>query len=121
MPLPTRIGRCWCTRGPVRQPYWKWLAVVVAVLVIAIVAFAVLLEDASDVPNQENTVTSSSPVDADPPAEDHKIAALSLYFLDEGDTAPLFSLMEATGREVELAQLIAKHEAVVIVFYRGYF
>ena len=94
---------------------------VVAVLVIAIVAFAVLLEDDSDVPSQENTVAPSSPVDTDPPAEDHKIAALSLYFLDEGDTAPLFSLMSASGQEVELAQLVTKQEAVVIVFYRGHF
>ena len=39
----------------------------------------------------------------------------------EVETAPGFSLPAANGREVALTQLLQEHEAVVLVFYRGFF
>jgi len=39
----------------------------------------------------------------------------------EVETAPGFSLPAAHGREVALTQLLQEHEAVVLVFYRGFF
>lgn len=39
----------------------------------------------------------------------------------EGDTAPDFDLAGADGRRGVLSQLVQRHEAVVLVFYRGFF
>ena len=41
--------------------------------------------------------------------------------LREGDTAPDFTLGAADGRQVALKELLQGHEAVVLVFYRGFF
>ena len=38
-----------------------------------------------------------------------------------GETAPAFSLPDAAGRQVELSQLVQDNDAVVLVFYRGFF
>lgn len=35
--------------------------------------------------------------------------------------APDFSLQDSGGHEVVLAELLEEHEAVVIIFYRGFF
>jgi peroxiredoxin len=37
------------------------------------------------------------------------------------DIDPTFSLAGADGQQVALAQLFQEHEAVVVVFYRGFF
>ena len=39
----------------------------------------------------------------------------------EVETAPDFTLSAADGREVTLTQLLQQHQAVVLVFYRGFF
>ena len=39
----------------------------------------------------------------------------------EEASAPDFTLPAADGREVTLTQLLQEHEAVVLVFYRGFF
>ncbi len=39
----------------------------------------------------------------------------------EGQPAPAFSLPGADGQEVSLGQLLQEHEAVILVFYRGFF
>ncbi len=39
----------------------------------------------------------------------------------EAEIAPDFTLAAADGREVALTQLLQEHEAVVLVFYRGFF
>jgi hypothetical protein len=41
--------------------------------------------------------------------------------LGVGTKAPDFTLMDATGRPVSLAEEGAKHKSVVLVFYRGEF
>lgn len=41
---------------------------------------------------------------------------------DNGDaTAPDFSLLDAAGRQVELSGLLQDKDALVLVFYRGFF
>ncbi len=40
---------------------------------------------------------------------------------DNSDTAPGFSLTSSQGQEVSLDNLLEEHDAVVMVFYRGYF
>jgi hypothetical protein len=39
--------------------------------------------------------------------------------LGVGTKAPDFTLMDATGKPVSLAEEVAKHKSVVLVFYRG--
>ncbi len=39
----------------------------------------------------------------------------------EREKAPLFNLPSADGRQVSLAPLLQERDAVVIVFYRGFF
>ena len=38
-----------------------------------------------------------------------------------GDKAPSFELHDTDGQPVALADLLARNEAVVLVFYRGFF
>ncbi len=39
----------------------------------------------------------------------------------EAETAPGFTLPGPDGQEVALTQLLQEHEAVVLVFYRGFY
>ena len=39
----------------------------------------------------------------------------------DNDRAPDFSLPDARGQEVVLADLVREHDAVVVIFYRGFF
>ena len=50
-----------------------------------------------------------------------KISAVTqeMSGLGVGTKAPDFTLMDATGRPVSLAEEVAKHKSVVLVFYRG--
>ena len=56
------------------------------------------------------------------PEDDTPSAALTAAgAAQEGGTAPSFVLTEAYGQRVELAQRVRDSDAVVLVFYRGFF
>ena len=77
-----------------RRPILRWRAP----LLVLMVTF-VLLACAGDAPQEQDT--GATPL--------------------EGDTAPDFSLTGADGQLVTLSQLLQGHQAVVLVFYRGFF
>ncbi len=49
------------------------------------------------------------------------VAGCAASIPQPGDNAPLFELSDANGQPVALAQLRQDRNAVVLVFYRGFF
>ncbi len=71
----------------------------------------------SPVPPQKSTPTPPSPTVAPLPPSPTGTPAAS----DASPRAPGFSLLSGVGSRVTLDELLDEHEAVVLVFYRGFF
>ena len=62
-----------------------------------------------------------APTIAPAPAAQPTTAVAPAVAAIAAQTAPPFSLESADGRQVALSGLLEQHEAVVLVFYRGFF
>ena len=80
----------------------------------------------SPVPPQKSTLAPPSPM-ATPPAPSPTVAPPppsptgTPAASDASPRAPGFSLLSGVGSRVTLDELLDEHEAVVLVFYRGFF
>ena len=64
-----------------------------------------------EVDTPEPTIRSDTPVSAPSPVPT----------VSKAEAAPLFSLPASDGQTVELSQVLQANDAVVVVFYRGFF
>ncbi len=79
------------------------------ILLTALVALAVAVCGEEATP--EPTVVSDTPVSAPSP----------IPTVSTAEAASLFSLPASDGQTVELSQVLQANDAVVVVFYRGFF
>ena len=73
--------------------------------------------DVTPTPESSTSVSSPTPASVAPVPSPSGTSAT----VDDGPKAPGFSLMSGLGNRVTLDELLEDHEAVVVVFYRGFF
>lgn len=103
-PLPSDIERSdnYVVNTPsvplMQRTWWKWTVAIFSFAILASFTLPVLLSLGSG--------DSGAPVQEAPPTDTR---------------APDFTLLSASGENVRLYELLSQNEAVVIVFYRGFF
>ena len=91
-----------------------------SVVLLATVVLPVILAGCSGEEQQEQAPLFVLPSATAEEQQEQTPPFAPLSAAGEGQ-APPFALPSADGRQVSLASLLAEHDAVVLVFYRGFF